>query len=109
MGEQTAKSLATHFKTLEAFLETNEAQLLEVEDIGPKVASSIVQRLGNKDFIKEVKKLLANGVEIEKPKEANSSAQVLAGLSIVITGTLPMGRDEIKDLIVSLGGKTPGA
>jgi DNA ligase (NAD+) len=109
VGEQTAKSLATHFKTLDAFLETDESQLLEVEDIGPKVASSILDRLQNKDFVKEVKTLLKNGVEIEKPAKSTSSHQPLKGLSIVITGTLPKPRDEIKDQIVALGGKCPGS
>lgn len=109
VGEQTGKSLASHFKTLEAFLETDEAQLLEVEDIGPKVAASIMERLSNSDFRKEVKKLLQNGVEIEKPKKTAAGAQKLAGISIVITGTLPKPRDEIKDLIVALGGKSPGS
>lgn len=109
VGEQTAKSLAGHFKTLEAFLDANEEQLMEIADIGPKVAASVLLQLGNKDFRREVKRLIDNGVEIEKPKKIAASKQVLQGLSIVITGTLPMGRDEIKDLIVSLGGKTPGS
>ncbi len=108
VGEQTAKSLATHFRTLEAFLATTEAELLEIEDIGPKVAASIVSRLANADFRKEVKKLIQNGVEIEAPKKSSSN-QPLKGVSIVITGTLPRPRDEIKDLILSLGGKTPGS
>src|SRR4051812_36309984 len=45
VGEQTAKSLATHFKTIDAFLELKEPELLEVADIGPKVAASIMARL----------------------------------------------------------------
>lgn len=109
VGEQTAKSLAAHFKTLDAFLETSDEALVEIEDIGPKVATSIIQRLANKDFRREVKRLIENGVEIEKPKKVSAASQTLAGVSIVITGTLPMGRDEIKDLVISLGGKTPGS
>jgi DNA ligase (NAD+) len=109
VGEQTAKSLAAHFKTLEKFLETNEVELLEIDDIGPKVAASIVNRLSKADFRKEVEKLIKNGVEIEKPKKVGSGRQPLQGLSIVITGTLPMPRDEIKDQILALGGKSPGS
>lgn len=109
VGEQTAKTLAAHFKTLDHFLESSEEQLVEVEDVGPKVAASIVQRLKNKDFVKEIERLINNGVEIEKPKKVSAASQKLAGVSIVITGTLPMGRDEIKDLILSLGGKSPGS
>lgn len=108
VGEQTAKSLAAHFKTIDSFLELKEAELLEVEDIGPKVAASIIARLENPEFRQEVKRLLQNGVEIEKPKKV-SGAQPLKGLSIVITGTLPRPRDEIKDEILALGGKSPGS
>lgn len=107
VGEQTAKALASHLKTVEDFLEADEAGLLEVEDIGPKVASSIIKRTQNSDFRKEVKRLLQK-VEIEKPKKV-SGTQPLKGLSIVITGTLPKPRDEIKDQIVALGGKSPGS
>jgi len=109
VGEQTAKSLAAHYKTLDKFLAATEAELVEIEDIGPKVAASIILRLENKDFRKEVNKLIENGIEIEKPKKVSAASQTLSGVSIVITGTLPMGRDEIKDLILSLGGKTPGS
>lgn len=109
VGEQTAKSLASHLKNLEAFLASDEEQLLEIEDIGPKVAASIVERLNNKDFVKEVKALLKNGVEIEQPTKSSSARQPLKGLSIVITGTLPKSRDDIKDQIVALGGKSPGS
>lgn len=109
VGEQTAKSLAAHFKTLESFLKADESQLMEVEDIGPKVAASVLERLANQDFQKEVHALLKNGVEIEKPKKMESTHQPLKGLSIVITGTLPKSRDEIKDQIIALGGKSPGS
>lgn len=109
VGEATGKALAAHYKTLDAFLSTSEAELLEVEDIGPKVAESIMDRLQNAEFKREVKRLLAGGVEIEKPKRASGGHQPLAGLSIVITGTLPKPRDEIKDEILALGGKTPGS
>ncbi|NJL23987.1 MAG: NAD-dependent DNA ligase LigA [Calothrix sp. SM1_5_4] len=109
VGEQTGKALATHYKTLEAFLETDEARLLEVEDVGPKVASSIMNKLNSAEFRKEIRRLLENGVEIEKPRKTPSGALPLKGLSIVITGTLPMPRDEIKDQIISLGGKSPGS
>jgi DNA ligase (NAD+) len=108
VGETTAKSLATHFRTLDAFMAATEAELLEIGDIGPKVASSVISRLQNADFRKEVKRLIQNGVVIEQPKKA-SNDQKLKGVSIVITGTLPRQRDEIEDIIQGLGGKTPGS
>jgi DNA ligase (NAD+) len=108
VGEQTGKSLAAHYKELDRFLETNEAELIDIEDIGPKVAASIVNRLADSSFRKEIKNLIRAGVEIEKPKKT-AGGQPLKGVSIVITGTLPEPRDDIKDLILALGGKTPGS
>lgn len=107
VGEQTAKSLANHFKSLKAFLDTTEEELLNVEDIGPKVATSITERLNDKKFRNEVERLIEVGIKIENPKAAAGAA--FKGMNIVITGTLPRPRDEIKDLIESLGGKSSGS
>jgi DNA ligase (NAD+) len=108
VGEQTGRTLASHFKTLKNFLATDPETLIEVEDVGPKVASSIMERLNDKNFVAEVERLIEVGVKIEVPKSSGKKA-VLQGLNIVITGTLPKSRDEIKDLIESLGGKSAGA
>jgi DNA ligase (NAD+) len=109
VGEQTAKSLATHLKTLDAFMSASEEDLLNIDDIGPKVAESILSQLKKSAFKKEVEKILKNGVEVEEVKNLNKGHQPLKGLNIVITGTLPKPRDEIKDLITSLGGKSSGS
>lgn len=106
VGEQTARDLAKHFKSIDAFLETNEEALLAIEGVGPKVASSIAAALAQKPLRKEIADLQKLGVEIEKMKAVSKGEQLLMGKNIVITGTLPMGRDEIKDLIVSLGGES---
>ena len=108
VGEQTAKSLGIYYGTIDRFLETNEPELVEIDDIGPKVATSIKARLEDSSFRREVKRLIDHGVEIEKPKKV-SGKQPLKGMNIVITGTQPMGRDEIKDQIVALGGKSSGS
>lgn len=105
VGEQTARTLASHFKTIEAFLETSEEELIELPDVGPKVAESIISVLKQKSFHKEVKALLDLGVT---PKKLKSSAQAsngpLKGLSFVVTGTLPVSRNEAQDLIRNHGG-----
>lgn len=102
VGEQTAKDLADHYKSIELFLETNEEELLRIEGIGPKVALSVLSSLKNTAFVSEVKKLIKNGVEITSEKLESKKLQ---GLSFVITGTLPIGRDEAKDTIEKNGGK----
>jgi DNA ligase (NAD+) len=103
VGEQTAKSLANHFVNAENFLAAKEEDLVSVPDIGPKVASSIVDWLKDSRRRDEVRKLLKLGVELEAPKR--SASGVLSGKSFVITGTLSVKRDEAKDLIEQNGGK----
>lgn len=105
VGEQTARTLTSHFGSLEAFMKASPEELIEVPDIGPKVAESISEALSQKTLQKEIKDLLSLGIEFEKPKTSKRGS-ALKGLNIVVTGTLPLGRDEIKELIISQGGKS---
>lgn len=109
VGEQTAKSLAHHFKTLDAFLAAEEEELLGIRDIGPKVAASIVQALKDSDFTKEAKSLVELGVGTEKSPDPQSHDDTWKGLTFVITGTLPVARDEAKAFIEKRGGKVTGS
>lgn len=106
VGEQTAKSLASHFKTLDAFLEANTEDLVAINDIGPRVAESIQNALKNNTFKKEVLQILKNGVTIEAPKKTTTTKKTLDGLTFVITGSFALPREEIKEIIESHGGKT---
>lgn len=103
VGEQTAKHLADHFGTLENFLKANEEELLSVPEIGPKVARAILTWTTNKDLLNEVHSLESLGVEIQKP--LRTQAGPLSGHSFLITGTLPVKRDEAKNFIERNGGK----
>ncbi len=107
VGEQTAKSLADHFGSLEKFLAATDADLVTIPDIGPKVASSILHWLSQKSLVKEAQSLLELGIKFEKPKRAESG--VLEGKSFVVTGTLPVKRDEVHQLIEANGGKILGS
>lgn len=111
VGEATAKSLARHFKTMEALLHASDEQLLEVEDIGPKVAQSIRIALSNPAIAKEIAALKKLGVtyEPESRSKSHAGSSALAGKKFVITGTLPVPRDEAKDLIEAHGGAVAGS
>lgn len=104
VGEATAKSLAKFYKTLDQFLDASEESLLQVPDIGEKVAHTILTALRGPYLKKELQRLVENGVEIEAIAQTAGGSQALAGRKFVITGTLPMGRDEVKDLIEANGG-----
>lgn len=103
VGEQTAKLLADQFLTMERFMKATQEELLTVPEIGPKVADSIIAWSQNPRIQKEVKKLMSVDLQLEAPKRAASGK--LSGLSFVITGTLPIKRDEAKDIIEQNGGK----
>ncbi len=102
VGEQTAKDLANYFATMEDLLETNEEELLKIEGIGPKLAKSILDTIKDKIFVKEVKKLLTF---ISYEQKAKPLSEKLNGKSFLITGTLPVKRDDAKDVIEKNGGK----
>lgn len=108
VGEQTAKSLAQAFGELDEFLNANMDQLLAIDDVGPKVAESILHRIKDKRFQKEVDSLVKQ-LRIATVKKTSPKESPIAGKNIVITGTLPVSRDEAKELIESFGGKSAGS
>lgn len=103
VGEQTAKALAEHFGSIEKLLEANEEELVAIPDVGPKVAASIHRWIANPKSRNEVRDLIKLGVKIQNPSRSQTGR--LSGKSFVITGTLPVKRDEAKDFIESKGGK----
>ena len=103
VGEQTAKLLADHYLTLEDFLSADAESLMQIPEIGPKVAQSIVEWLKNDRIVRDVRALLECGLVFEKTSRAAEGP--LSGLSFVVTGTLPVKRDEAKDFIEKNGGK----
>ncbi|MBT9477773.1 NAD-dependent DNA ligase LigA [Polaromonas sp.] len=110
VGEATAKALARHFGQLDAIMDATEAQLLEVDDVGPIVAKSIRTFFDQPHNREVVEQLRACGLTWEEGEPAARAPQPLSGKTFVITGTLPtLGRDEAKDLIEAAGGKVAGS
>lgn len=108
VGETTAKALANFFRDAETFLATNEESLIAVPDVGETMAVSISHAL-ERGFIRdEFARLKKLGLVIEETKKKATSG-LLGGKKYVITGTLPMGRDEVKDLIEANGGVVLGS
>ncbi|MBX2988067.1 MAG: NAD-dependent DNA ligase LigA [Bdellovibrionaceae bacterium] len=103
VGETTAKHLADHFLTIDRLREASEEELLEVPEIGPKVAKAIREWFDNPVLRREIDEMIELGVEIAAPKRSTDGA--LSGKSFVITGTLPVKRDEARDFIEKHGGK----
>jgi DNA ligase (NAD+) len=89
-------------------MEATEEEFLSVEDIGEVTAESLVEFFRSEETARFVEKLKAAGVSTEAVKKQTGDA--LAGLTFVLTGTLPtMTRDEASDLIKAAGGKVSGS
>jgi DNA ligase (NAD+) len=111
VGETTARDLAKHFGQLDRVLDASEAQLLEVNDIGPIVAQSIHTFFSQPHNREIVEQLRACGIAWkEDDGTADTSPKPLLGKTFVLTGTLPtLSRDDAKDRIEAAGGKVSGS
>jgi DNA ligase (NAD+) len=111
VGEATAKDLAAHFGSLDRVMDASEAQLLEVNDVGPVVAQSIHTFFEQPHNREVVEQLRAAGIRWDEHDGAAQSApRPLAGLTVVLTGTLPtLTRDEAKQRLEAAGAKVAGS
>ena len=109
VGKAAAKTLLAQFKDIEKIMELTVDELTQVNDIGEISAKSIYEYLHNPVNIDIINRLKSAGVNmVEEEKEG--ATDKLAGLTFVITGTLPnMGRKEAQELIELNGGKCSGS
>lgn len=106
VGSKTALVLARHCKSLGAFMELAEEELLSVEEVGPETARSVVSFLQDSRERQLVEKLQARGVAPEEVVIDTSKSQKLAGTTFVLTGTFTtMSRKEAEEKILQCGGK----
>jgi len=110
VGEATAKELARHFGDMDALMDATEEQLLAVNDVGPTVALSIRTFFDQPHNREAVQQLRACGIHWPAIEAASDAPKPFAGMTFVITGTLPtLGRDAAKALIENAGGKVAGS
>jgi DNA ligase (NAD+) len=104
IGENTAKVLASHFKNIVALSGASEEELDEMDDIGPVLARSLKDYFADSRHIDLINRLKADGLQFEQEEEAQVS-DILAGKTVVVTGTYSIPRDAMKKLISQNGGK----
>ncbi|WP_233863182.1 NAD-dependent DNA ligase LigA [Paraburkholderia adhaesiva] len=112
VGESTAKDLAKHFGSLDPLLNASIEELLEVNDVGPIVAESIQQFFAEEHNRTVIEQLRAPGKVTwsEGPPAPRAPQGVLAGKTVVLTGTLPtLTRDEAKEMLEAAGAKVAGS
>jgi DNA ligase (NAD+) len=110
VGEATAKDLARHFGKLDAIMDATEAQLLEVNDVGPIVALAIRTFFDQPHNREVVEQLRACGVSWEEGEPAPRAQLPLAGKTFVLTGTFPtLSREQAKERLEAAGAKVAGS
>jgi DNA ligase (NAD+) len=108
VGERTAELLAQEFGSIDALMSASAEELERVEEVGPRISQAILEFFADKENRNLVKRLEDAGVDMTAEKKERSTQ--LAGLTFVLTGTLPkITRDEAKEKIESAGGKTAGS
>jgi len=109
IGSKAASILANHFKTMDSLEEASFDELTNIEEVGPKMADSIIAFFKEKQNKEILDKLKEAGVNMVKKKSENTS-NIFDGLTFVLTGTLSnYTRDEAKKLIEERGGKITGS
>ena len=110
VGEATAQTLANNFGSLEAVIEADAEQLLDVDDIGPVVAKHIVNFFSNPDNLSIIQALRESGVNWADIDQNAQASQPLKGQTWVLTGGMEiMSRAEAKDRLQALGAKVAGS
>jgi DNA ligase (NAD+) len=111
VGEATAKELAHHFGSLDPLMEAAMEQLLEVNDVGPVVAEAIHNFFSEPHNRLVIDQLRAAGVTWpEGPPAPRTPQGALAGMTVVLTGTLPsLSREDAKAMLEAAGAKVAGS
>ena len=111
VGETVAQKLAQAFPNIDLLSEASFEQLIAVDEIGDRIANSVLDFFANPKFKDFIKRLRQNGVQFELSKERIASmTNKLEGLTIVISGTFQLhSRDEYKDMILKNGGSNSGS
>lgn len=114
VGAKAAKTLAQEFGTMDQLMEASREQLTAINEIGDKMADSVVMYFENDEVKELISELKAVGVntEYKGPKKVSveDSDSFFAGKTVVLTGKLEqMGRNEAKEKIEALGGNVAGS
>lgn len=111
VGETVARRLAKAFRSMERLEKATAEELLAVDDIGERIAESVIDYFSNERNRDVVDRLKSHGLQMELPEEdTNGGNDKLKGLTIVISGTFAKhSRDEYKVMIERNGGKNSGS
>lgn len=106
VGETVARKLAVQFRSLERIRNATFDELVEADEVGEKIAESILRYFDDANNLALVQKLEAAGLQFDSPETQVQQGDKLEGLTIVISGTFEKhSREELKAMIEAHGGK----
>jgi DNA ligase (NAD+) len=106
VGETVAKTLSGRFRTIDDLINADAEQLTSVNEIGPKIAASIVAYFSDRDNLEVIDRLKSEGIRFSDENEAMQTGNSLEGKTIVISGVFQKhSRDEYIEMIEKNGGK----
>ncbi|MCM3735746.1 NAD-dependent DNA ligase LigA [Bacillus cytotoxicus] len=114
VGAKAARTLAEHYETIDNIVNATEEELTTINEIGEKMAQSIVTYFDNEDVQELLQQFKTYGVNVTykgiKRADLEDIESYFAGKTVVLTGKLEvMGRSEAKKKIEALGGKVTGS
>jgi DNA ligase (NAD+) len=106
IGETVARKLANHFKNIDNLMAATLEELIVAEEIGERIAHSLIEYFATPQHRAEIEKLKAAGLQfVSEQKEVVLASEALSGKTFIISGTFESSRDELKDIIEQNGGK----
>jgi DNA ligase (NAD+) len=106
VGETVAKKLAKHYKSIDAIAQASMMDLILVDEIGDKIAQSVIQFFDNQENRLIIERLKQYGVQLESGAEEALLSEKLKGKTFVVSGVFELySRDELKKAIEDNGGK----
>jgi DNA ligase (NAD+) len=111
VGEYAAKLLARDFKDLEDLYHVKPERIIEIKQMGEKIAGSVSHFFNDPGNLHTLKTLKSLGLNISNPDYETVSSEKLPfeGMTFVVTGSLPKPRKEVEELIESMGGHAAGS
>ena len=110
VGEQTAKTLARHFGSIDALMAATRDDLVQVEDIGDTVADAILAWCASDSGRETVRRLREAGLQMAVADTADTRlSDRLAGKTVVVSGNFSLSREAMKALVEAHGGKNAGS
>jgi DNA ligase (NAD+) len=111
IGAKMAKTLAKKFEHIDNLIKATEDELLEIPDIGPVVAHSLVDWFANENNLQIVNSLKEHGLNFAyRASKSQAANSFFSGKTVVLTGTLSfVGRKEATELLENLGAKVTGS